>query len=313
MKKDVDLLIIGGGPAGMTAAQYGARAALKTLLIEQSAFGGQALMINCLENYPGNSAGRSGSEISLDLHKQAEAFGAELFSGTVIFLRKKEKLFEAGLEDGGLIRAKAVIFATGAGHRTLDIPGETQFSGVGVSYCASCDGPFFKNKKIFMVGGGDAVCDEAEFLSKITPDITILVRRSEFRAQKAIAQRILNNKSIRVWFNTRITAIKGVEKVESIILENTKTGEKREEPTAAVFIFAGILPKTELLTELAVTLDNAGFIKTNQNMETSVPGLFAVGDVRSSPFRQVVVAASDGAIAAHTAAAHIAEIPETNV
>ena len=190
----------------------------------------------------------------------------------------------------------------------MHIPGETEFTGKGVSYCASCDGPFFKNKKIFVVGGGDAACDEAYFLSRISPEVTMLVRRETLRAQKAVAQRVLQHESIKLCFNTVIHTIKGQAKVESLLLQDTKTGKTHEENADAVFIFAGIVPRVDLVHGLAVELDSGQFIKTAQNMASSVAGLFAAGDVRSSPFRQVDVAAGEGAVAAHAAAEYIAEL-----
>ena len=299
-------MIIGGGPAGLSAAQYGARSALKTLLLEKSVFGGQALFIDKLENYPGNFTASSGFEVIEEFKKQALAFGAELKTGAVQKLKKHGAFFEAVLEGGEVVRAISVILAMGAAHRNLGIPGEEGFSGRGVSYCAACDGPFFKNKKIFVVGGGDAACDEANFLSRISSDITILLRGGEFRAQKALAERVLSNKAIKVRYWTEILELKGQEKLNSALLINKKTGEKQEEELDAVFIFAGINPNNALvLGELKVELDGGGFIKTAQDMQSSISGLYAAGDLRSSPFRQVITAAADGAAAAHAAASYV--------
>jgi thioredoxin reductase (NADPH) len=322
---DVDLLIIGAGPAGLTAAQYGARANLKVLVIEQLASGGQVLLIDVPENYPGNverpdSAGnvtapRTGFELSQDMHNQAEAFGATFLSETVVELKKVGSgecgsvypTFTAVLANGNLLKAPAVIIATGAEHRNLGVPGEKEFSGRGVSYCATCDGPFFKNKKIFVVGGGDAACDEAQYLSRLSPQVIIVHRRDRFRAQKAVAERVMRNPNIEVRFNTVVKEIKGDQKVSSVVLETggESCGESREEPADAVFIFAGTVPRSEPVLGLKAELDESGYIVTDQKMATSVPGLFAAGDVRSGTFRQIVVAAGEGAVAAHNAAEYI--------
>ncbi|MDR3302398.1 MAG: FAD-dependent oxidoreductase [Spirochaetaceae bacterium] len=312
MQKDVDLLIIGSGPAGLSAAQYGARGGLATLAVEQMAVGGQALMIDVLENYPGFVGARSGMLIMEEMHAQAEGFGAEFLFDSVCSLRRDGRFFRAELSSGGSIKAGALILASGAGHRTLNVPGEAEFSGRGVSYCASCDGPFFKNKKIFVVGGGDAACDEARFLSRISGDITMLVRRTEFKAQKALVHRLLKDGSIKTRFCTRVAAIKGEEKVKSLVLEDTETGKTSEEAADAVFVFAGLVPETGLVSgsgaEIQLKLDKSGFIISDQRMESSVKGIFTAGDVRSSPFRQVVTACADGAVAAHSAGEYIQEM-----
>ncbi|MDR0707568.1 MAG: FAD-dependent oxidoreductase [Treponema sp.] len=316
-----DLLIIGAGPAGLAAAQYGSRSGLVTTVVEQLAPGGQALLIDRLENYPGNigtegQEPKTGFEVAEDMRRQAEQFGARFISGTVKSMRKNTAAFEAATQDETLT-ASSVIIATGVKRKLLNVPGEVELYGKGVSYCATCDGPFFKNKRIFVVGGGDAACDEARYLARLTKTVILLHRRDKLRAQKAIAERTLRNPNITVRFNTRLTAIKGGaqsgaqsgarsgaqsadENVAAVSLENTVTGEKFEEPADAVFIFAGSLPQMPDIEGLV--LDEAGYIITNQRMETSIPGLFAAGDVRATPFRQVVVAAGEGAIAAHCAA-----------
>jgi thioredoxin reductase (NADPH) len=310
-----DLLIIGAGPAGLTAAQYGARANLKVLVIEQLAPGGQALLIDVLENYPGNvertddegkvSGPRTGFEFAQDMHRQAEAFGASFLSETVSELQKEGEVFTAVLADGERKNAHAVILATGASHRNLDIPGEAKFLGRGVSHCATCDGAFFRGKKIFVVGGGDAACDDAQYLSRLSSQVVLVHRRDRFRAQKALAERVLHNQNIEVRFNTVIKEIKGEQKLSSVALE--QEGRVYEEAADAVFIFAGTIPQSGLVHQgnVKAELDSGGYIITDQKMETSVPGLFAAGDVRSGTFRQVVVAAGEGAVAAHSAAEYI--------
>jgi thioredoxin reductase (NADPH) len=299
----LDLLIIGAGPAGLTAAQYGARANLKVLVIEQLAPGGQVLVSDKMENYPGEVQPRSGFDFSQDMHKQAEAFGARFITEAVLSLRKDGKLFTAVLGDGREIQGRAVILATGAVHRTLGLPGEAEFTGRGVSYCATCDGPFFKGKTMLVVGGGDAACDEAQYLSNLSDKIILIHRRDQFRAQQGLAERVMNNPHIEVRLNTKPREIRGDKRVGSVILETTDKGTIYEEAVSAVFIFAGTIPQTALVPD--VKKDEAGYIVTDQRMASSIPGLYAAGDVRSSPFRQVVVAAGEGAIAAHCAAEYI--------
>jgi len=308
----IDLIIIGAGPAGLTAAQYGARAGLDVLVIEHLASGGQAVVIDKLENYPGNFSAeiKSGYELMTDFHSQAEAFGAKFLSGSVCSLKKAGSVFTVTLADAAVYTASALIIATGTKPRLLGIPGEKEFSGKGVSYCASCDGNFFKNKKIIAIGGGDSACHEAQYLSRLTDKIVLVHRRDSFRAQKALAQRILNNPNINIRFNTIINEIKGgasSDKVKSVILNDLKTGKIYEEETDAVFIFAGTVPQSSLTKEanLNARFDDEGYIITDQNMSAGEPGLFAAGDVRSGAFRQVVTAAADGAVAAHNAAEYI--------
>ena len=311
---DADLLIIGAGPAGLCAAQYGARANLKAVVLEQMAPGGQVLNIEVLENYPGNIAHgdfppRSGFEFSQDLHKQAEEFGAQFIMEGAAGIVKEEEIFTVTLSSGKTLRALSLIFAAGAEQRKLGVPGEVELYGRGVSYCAACDGPFFKGKRILAVGGGDAACDEAQFLSRLAGKLILIHRKSMFRAQKALAERTLANPNIEVRFNTRLLEIMGDTKVTSVKLDGPATGSAKtavyEEPMDGVFIFAGSVPQTALLKELGVKLDETGYVVTDQNMASSVPGLFAAGDVRSCPFRQVVVAAGEGAVAAHSAAGYI--------
>jgi thioredoxin reductase (NADPH) len=310
-KTDADLIIIGAGPAGLTAAQYGARANLRVLVLEQMAPGGQALLIDTLENYPGIAAGKTGFDFCADLHRQAEEFGARFLMEEAVSLAKEGDIFAVSLGSGETRRSPAVILAAGAKHRTLDIPGEEAFFGRGVSYCATCDGPYFTNKKIFVVGGGDAACDEAQYLSRLSSQVVLVHRRDRFRAQKSLAGRTLHNPNIEVRFNTVIKEIRGDQKVSSVILGRTdaacrETGETREEAADAVFVFTGIIPQSSLVPE--AKKDESGYILTNERMETSIGGLFAAGDVRASPFRQVITAASDGAIAAHCASSYIDEL-----
>lgn len=310
---DYDLVIIGGGAAGLTAAQYGARAALKTLVIEQAANGGQCLLIEGLENYPGFPEPINGTDFTERFEEQARNFGAEFKIATVQKIEKSGNSFTL-TTDAEDIRASAVILATGAKHRTLDVPGEAEFQGKGVSYCATCDGPFFKGQRILVVGGGDAAFDEANFLSKLSDKVVLVHRRESFRAQKSLVKRVMDNPNIEVRTNTVVKEVTGapnmfgIEAVDSITFENTITGEVYSEPFKAMFVFVGSIPQTSLAEN--VEKDEAGYIVTDDHMRTSLEGLYAVGDVRTTPFRQLVVAASDGAIAAHDASAYIDAIEE---
>jgi thioredoxin reductase (NADPH) len=310
--REYDLVVVGGGAAGLTAAQYGARANLSTLLVEEMAPGGQALLIDGLENYPGIPVPVNGYDFAESLRSQAERFGASFLTASVSSLRKLERRFVLATTEGE-IGALAVVIATGSKHRHLGVPGEEAFSGRGVSYCATCDGPFFKGRRIFVVGGGDAACDEAMFLAKLTDKVVLVHRKDRFRAQRAVAERVLHNPNIEVRFNTTIAEIRGEKKVSSVILESTADASRREEAADAVFVFVGSIPQTGLVHSehdggLGVELDEAGFIVTDERMATSEAGLFAAGDVRATPFRQIVTACSDGAVASHSAAQYIDEL-----
>lgn len=305
MEPDKDFVIIGAGAAGLAAAQYGARANLRTLVIEKMAAGGQALLIDDLENYPGFPETVGGYEFAQKMEKQAKNFGAQFQSGTVKEIKKEGDLFRI-VTTKGEITSYTVLLATGAEHRKLGVPGEKEFSGRGVSYCATCDGPFFKGKKMLVVGGGDAACDEATFLAKLTDQVVMIHRRDRFRAQRSLAERVTKNESIDVRFNTVLKEIKGDQKVNKVVLENSETGETYEEEMDAVFIFIGSIPQTQLVPD--AKKDEAGNIVADQKMQSSIPGLFAAGDVRDTPFRQLIVSASDGAISAHIASQYIDDL-----
>ncbi len=304
MKTNYELVIIGGGAAGLAAAQYGARANLSTLVIEEMAPGGQALLIDQLENYPGILEPVAGFDLAETMKTQAERFGAEFITSSVEKLEKKDGQFVIKTSEGEL-KAEAVILATGAKHRHLGVPGEDTFIGRGVSYCATCDGPFFKGKRILVVGGGDAACDEAMYLAKLSDKIVMIHRRDRFRAQKSLADRVLANPAIEVRFNTVALEIQGSKKVESVLLKNLESGESKAEDFDAVFVFVGSDPNTALVPDAAK--DESNSVITDDKMATNIPGLFAAGDVRVSPFRQIVTACSDGAIAAHAASQYIDE------
>lgn len=300
-----DILIIGGGAAGLSAAQYGARAGRDVVIIEALMPGGQLSYIDSLENYPGIANPISGYELGEMLQNQAEKFGAKIVYDEFVSFEKKNDTFFVKLKEDE-VEAKALIWATGAKHRHLDIPGEKELNGRGVSYCGTCDGAFFKNQTIFVIGGGDTALTDALFLNKLSDDITIVHRRNRFRAQQNLVD-LVEKSPIKLIMNSKPIEILGEDnKVASIVLENVDTGEKTTHKTNAVFIFAGMLPQTQLLPK--ELLDSHGYVDTNKNMETSLPGFYGIGDVRNTPFRQVVTATSDGAIAAHAASEYIDNI-----
>ncbi|MBR4448690.1 MAG: thioredoxin-disulfide reductase [Treponema sp.] len=306
MQKDFsDFVVVGAGAAGLTAAQYGARSGLDTLLIDSSDAGGQALNIFTLENFPGFFPAVKGRTFIDNMQAQAQSFGAEIALARVKSIDKIKNQFIIKT-DKGSVSCYTVLIATGAEHRKLGAKGESEFNGRGVSYCATCDGPFFRGGKIFVVGGGDSALEEAFYLSSLSDQVILVHRRDQFRAQKAIQQKIKKNKNITVIFNTEIAEIKGGQKVESVVLRDTVSGEKVEQTADAVFIFVGMNPRTDLVSMLRK--DEGGYLITNYRMETSVPGMYAAGDVRAKPFRQLITAASDGAIAAHQAHEYVTMI-----
>ncbi len=296
-----DYVIIGAGCAGLASAQYAARGGLSVLVLDLAGAGGQVLQIADLENYPGVFPAVDGATYMMTMQKQAESFGAKIVQAQVLSIDKTGGSFLVKTKKASY-EATCLCIATGAIHRNLEVPGEKELSGRGVSYCATCDGPFFRNKKIVVVGGGDSACSEAIYLSTISGDVSIIHRRDKFRAQQAVIDKMLEA-GVKPVYDSVVKSINGQGRVQSVTIENVKTGEQSELSTDAVFIFTGMLPQTDLVEMLPK--DPSGYILTDENMETSVPGLFAAGDVRSKPFRQVVTAVSDGAIAAHVASERI--------
>ncbi len=309
MNKNIewDTIIVGSGFAGLSAAQYASRANLRTLVLESNAAGGQILLVDDLENYPGVPGPISGFEISDRMEQQARDFGANFKGGNVESVEKNSDGTYTVSTSREQFLSHTVIIASGAKHRQLGVPGEEEMIGKGVSYCATCDGPFFKKKKILVVGGGDAAFDEAVYLSKLSDEITIIHRSDKFRAQKAISARAIANEHITPRWFTIVKEIRGEKKVSSILLEDTKTGETFEENFDAIFIFVGSIPQSDFLPD-SLKKDNAGHVRSDELMRTNLDGLFVAGDIRVSPFRQLIVAASDGAIAAHSVSQYIDEL-----
>lgn len=300
-----DLLIIGGGPAGLTAGLYAARAGLKTLLLEMAAPGGQAAVTDTIDNYPGFPEGISGPELMMKFMAQAERFGLETrYEGVLeVNFSPREKLVKT---DGGDYVAQAVIIASGASPRELGVPGEKEFRGRGVSYCATCDGAFFRNKRVLVVGGGDAAVEEGIFLTKFASQVILVHRREALRATRVLQDRALANEKMELRFNAVVEEIRGGRLVESVRLKDTTTGDVLDEPIDGVFIFVGTEPNTGFLGQ-AVTLDERGYVLTNETLGASVAGVFAAGDVRSKFLRQVSTAVGDGAVAAMAAERWLAE------
>jgi len=300
-----DLIIIGGGPAGLSAAIYGARARLDTVVVEKMYAGGQAAITDRIENYPGFVEGIGGMELTEAMKMQAERFGAKFVNGEVQKIIPKEDGFEVVLKNEQL-KAKAVILAMGAEARKLMVKGEKEFTGKGVSYCATCDGAFYTDRKVVVVGGGDSAIEEAIYLTKFAESVTVIHRRNELRATKILQERAFSNEKIKFLWDSVVEEIRGKDAVEEIVVKNIKTGEKNIYPTDGVFVAIGWEPNSEIVKDL-VKLNERGYIVTDENMATNVPGIFAAGDIREKALRQVITAAADGAIAAVSAEKYIEE------
>ena len=301
-EKRFDIVIVGGGPAGLACGQYSARAGRKTVLIEEMAPGGQTMIIDEIENYPG--LGKiSGYELGARFEQQATGFGCQIVYGTVDGIDKLDDgSFKVKTSDGDYY-CPVVVIATGSKHRNLEVPGEKELTGHGVSYCATCDGPFFRNKKILVCGGGDSACQESLYLRKLSDDVTVTHRRDRFRAQASIVK-AMEDAGIKTKMNKTVQSINGEDgKVRSVTFQDKATGEVTTEEYDGVFVFVGYIPQNQLVPDCEK--DEVGFIRTDTHMMTSIPGIFAVGDVRDTPFRQIVTATSDGAIAAHYASEYI--------
>ena len=302
--KNYDIIIVGGGPAGLACGQYSARAGRKTVILEEMAPGGQCMIIDEIENYPGLEK-ISGYELAAKFEQQATGFGCEIAYATVSSIQKLEDGSFALETSDGSYRSPVVVMATGAKHRNLEVPGEKELIGHGVSYCATCDGPFFRKKKILVCGGGDSACQESMYLRKLSDDVTVTHRRDRFRAQAFIVK-AMQDAGIKTKMNTTVQSINGENgKVKSVTFLNKDTNETYTEDFDGVFIFVGNIPQTQLGPDSVK--DESGFIRTDSHMMTAIPGLYAVGDVRDTVFRQIVTAAADGAIAAHYASEYIDE------
>jgi len=299
------VIIIGAGPAGLSAAIYSARGGLKTAIFEKALVGGQINVTDEVENYPGFEEPLSGFELTNKMRLQAERFGT-FFIDEEITALGMEGLCKVIETSEGKYRAKSVIICTGAHPRRLNVPGEERFTGRGVSYCATCDGALYRDKVVAVIGGGDSAIEEGIFLSRFARKVIVIHRRDELRAQKIIQERAFKNPKMEFVWNSVVQEIHGEQKVEKLEVVNRNTKELSMIPVDGVFIYVGILPNNELL-ESRIELDSAGFVLTDEYMHTNVPGIYAAGDIRHTVLRQVVTATSDGAVAAWSAEKWIIE------
>ncbi len=313
-----DLIVIGGGPTGLTSALYTAREGIDTLVIERAALGGQAATTQWLDNVPGFGEGISGADFSSQLRFQAERFGAELLQAQdVVSLHSHSNYHCLTTDDGSEYSARALLITTGSRYRLLNVPGEEDFIGAGIHYCATCDGPFYKGQSVAVIGGGNSAAEEGLFLTRFVEEVTLLVREPELMASQILQDKVLSHDKIKVLFNTDVQEFKGSGgKLESVSIKNSKTGEEEQITPAGVFVFIGQIPNTSFLEDSGIELDNWKFIVTGHDLvhdredregyenrdpyalETSIPGIFSAGDVRADSTKQVASAAGEGATAA---------------
>jgi len=306
---DYDTIIIGGGPAGYTAGIYAARSGLKTLLVEGAATVSQITITDLIENYPGIPDGIDGFELMQLFKKQALKFGLEIITKDVLAIKNNAAapvIWDVTLEDDSF-RTLSIIAATGARWRNLEVPGEQEFAGRGISYCATCDGPFYRNKDVVVVGGGDTALQEALFLTHFAKKVIVIHRRDRLRAAKILQKRAFAEKKIEFVWNATLTEVTGRDFVTGIKIADVYSGKISEIPAEGVFIFVGRLPHTGLFRDI-LRLDVGGYIITDDNMRTSAAGIFAAGDCRAKQFRQVVTAAGDGANAIYSAELYVEEL-----
>lgn len=294
-----DIIIIGGGPAGLTAGLYAGRSKLKTLIIEKDIAGGQISGTAYVENYPGSIENPTGMALSERMEEQAKQYADFVFENVEEV--KLDGEIKTVKTDSNEYQAKVIIISTGARHRKLDVKGEEEFANRGVSYCATCDGPFYQGLDIYVVGGGDSALEEANYLTRYGKSVTIIHRRDEFRASGVVVENVKNNPKIMFEYNSVVKEIRGDKEVEELVLENVKTKEEKvikneDGSPIGVFVFVGNIAQTELFKDI-LKMEN-GYILTNDDMKTDIEGVFAVGDTRKKSVRQAVTAASDGCVAA---------------
>jgi thioredoxin reductase (NADPH) len=302
-KKEYDVIIIGGGPAGLTAGIYAARARLKTVMIEKMAVGGQIINSWLVENYPGYKDGVSGVDLTMAMHEQAAKFGLETISDEVkgIVIDGARKIVKTAQED---FVTRVVIIAGGSERQKLGVPGEKEYTGKGVSYCATCDGAFFRDKPVAVLGGGNSAVTEALELTKFASKVYLIHRRHELRATKILQEKLLADSRVQILWDTIVEEIKGEKFVKGLKIKDAVTGKTSELPVDGVFVSIGTQPATGYLKGI-VALDAFGSITVNDRLETDVPGIFAAGDIRSGSIKQVIGAAADGAAAAINAGKYI--------
>jgi len=303
---DYELVIIGGGPAGLTAGLYAARGGLNVILIEKIVPGGQVLITDWIENYPGFPEGISGLDLVQKMTEQVKRFDLNIENNEVVSIDFSEPVKKITLNDK-TITSHTIIIATGASPKKLGVPGEDIFYGRGISSCATCDGPFFKDGMVAAVGGGDTAVQESLFLTKFVKKVYLIHRREKLRAAAILQKRALANEKIEMIWDSVLTDISGLTNVENITVQNVKTGDKTKLSVDGCFIWVGTIPNTQFLAD-SVKLDEHGFIIAGLDAETSVPGVFAAGDVRNTPLRQIATAVGDGAIAAISAENYIENV-----
>jgi thioredoxin reductase (NADPH) len=306
-EKIYDVIIAGAGPAGMTAALYTSRASLSTLMVERGVPGGQMANTEDVENYPGYDS-ILGPDLSTKMFDHAKKFGAEYGYGDIKEI-KDGKEFKTVVTGSKEFKARAVIVTTGAKYKKLGVPGESELGGRGVSYCAICDGAFFKGKELFVIGGGDSAIEEAVYLTRFATKVTVVHRRDELRAQKILQERSFANPKVEFLWSHILTKINGDGVVGSVVVKSTKDGTEKELKTDGVFIYVGMEPLNDAVKNLGI-LNAEGYIETNDVMETKVPGIFAAGDIREKNLRQIVTATGDGCTAARSAQHFIEELVE---
>lgn len=307
IENEYDLVVLGAGPAGLTAGMYASRDKLKTLIIEKQFPGGQVAITEFVENYPGIPEGLMGADLTEKFYEHAAKFGVQIRNAEcekievdgdykLIYIKNREIP----------IRAKAVIAAFGSKPKPLDVPGENKFYGRGISFCATCDGSFYKDREIAVIGGGDSAVEEGLYLTKFASKVTIVHRRDELRASKIVQDRAFANPKVEFAWNKVVKSVNGTMKIDSITLEDTKTGETSDLEIAGVFVFIGWAAYTELIKDL-VDIDDWGFAVAGEDTKTKTPGLFVAGDVRTKPLRQISTAVCDGSVAAKEAQKYISE------
>ena len=305
MNKIYDMLIIGGGPGGYTAALYAARAGLSVALLEKLSAGGQMALTSEIDNYPGFPKGVDGFELGLQMKEGAERFGAETVLAEVFSLRLEEEIKEAHTSEG-LFRGRTVVFATGANPKTLGVPGEERLTGKGLHYCAHCDGMFYRNKTVMVVGGGNTAAADALLLSRIAKKVIVVHRRDTLRATKIYHEPLIRAENVEFLWNSSVTALISDDRVRGAVVRGLRSGEEREVAVDGIFVSIGRAPATALVAR-QLELDENGYVVAGESTQTNLPGVFAVGDVRAKALRQIVTAVSDGAIAAHFADEYLAE------
>lgn len=303
-----DLIIIGGGPAGLSAGIYSGRARLNTLLVEEVIVGGQSSTTETIENYPGFPEGIGGYHLAQKMEEQAKRFGVKFLFEKVEKTELEGKEKKVYISDK-IYRSKSIIIASGASPRKLNVPGSDKFHGKGISYCATCDGALFTDKKVIIVGGGNSAVEEGLFMLRFTKEIIFVQDLPNLTAEKILQERLFQNSEIKIYYNSEILSINGEDKIESMSVKDKKTGTKFDIKTDGIFVYIGLVPKTDYLDK-KILLNEYGYIKVDKDLKTNIEGVFAAGDVIEKSFRQVITAAADGALAAKSVEKYIENLKE---